>query len=48
MGVSWNAEIVRYPDQRIKTLDPRFTPLILGNAAIERIAGDCRFNEGPV
>ncbi len=39
---------VRYPDQRIKVLDPRFQPLVLGNAAIERIATGCRFDEGPV
>src|SRR5271157_3372121 len=39
---------IRYPDQRLKVLDPRFQPLILGNAAVERIATGCRFNEGPV
>jgi gluconolactonase len=39
---------VRYPDPNIKILDPRFAPLVLGNAAIERIAGGCRFTEGPV
>src|SRR5215472_12083413 len=48
MALSWDPGIVRYPDQRIKTLDPRFQPLVLGNAAVERIAIDCRFNEGPV
>src|SRR5215469_1841680 len=48
MAASWDPEIVRYPDQRIKTLDPRFTSLVLGNAAVERIATGCRFNEGPV
>jgi gluconolactonase len=41
-------EPVRYPDQRIKILDPRFQPLVLGNAAIERIATGCRFDEAPV
>ena len=40
--------IVRYPDPNIKILDPRFAPLVLGNAAIERIADGCRFTEGPV
>jgi gluconolactonase len=40
--------IVRYPDPNIKVLDPRFVPLVLGNAAIETIATGCRFNEGPV
>ena len=38
----------RYPDPSFKVLDPRFQGLILGNAAVERIAGGCRFNEGPV
>src|SRR5690349_16986951 len=42
------AEPIRYPDPSIKVLDPRFQPLILGNAAVERIATGCRFNEGPV
>ena len=42
------AEPVRYPDPNIKVLDPRFQPYVLGNAAIERIAGGCRFTEGPV
>ena len=40
--------IVRYPDPGIKILDPRFSALVLGNAAIERIATGCRFTEGPV
>jgi gluconolactonase len=40
--------ITRYPDPGIKILDPRFSPLVLGNAAIERIAGGCRFTEGPL
>ena len=39
---------IRYPDPDIKVLDPRFQKYVLGNAAIERIAGGCRFNEGPV
>jgi gluconolactonase len=39
---------IRYPDPRIKILDARFTPLVLGNAAIETIAIGCRFTEGPV
>jgi gluconolactonase len=41
-------EPMRYPDSRIKILDPRFSGLVLGNAAVERIAGGCRFTEGPV
>jgi gluconolactonase len=39
---------IRYPDPNIKVLDPRFAKYALGNAAIERIAGGCRFTEGPV
>jgi gluconolactonase len=39
---------IRYPDPRIKILDARFTPLVLGNAAIETSASGCRFTEGPV
>ena len=41
-------EPVRYPDPGIRILDPRFASLVLGNAAIERIAAGCRFTEGPV
>jgi len=40
--------VVRYPDPDIKILDPRFAPLVLGNAAIETLATSCRFTEGPV
>jgi len=39
---------IRYPDPAIKVLDPRFEPLVVAIAAIERIAGGCRFTEGPV
>ena len=42
------AEPIRYPDPDIKALDQRFQKYVLGNAAIERIAGGCRFTEGPV
>src|SRR5215470_7149680 len=48
MALSWDPGIVRYPDARIKSLDPRFQPLVLSNAAVEQIASGCRFNEGPV
>ncbi len=41
-------EPIRYPDPGIKIFDPRFSALVLGNAAIERIAAGCRFTEGPV
>ena len=40
--------VTRYPDPGIRILDPRFSALVLGNAAIERIASACRFTEGPV
>jgi gluconolactonase len=39
---------IRYPDPSIKVLDRRFAPVVLGNAAVERIAAGCRFTEGPV
>jgi gluconolactonase len=39
---------IRYPDPRIKVLDRRFAPLVLGNAAVETIATGCRFTEGAV
>jgi gluconolactonase len=39
---------IRYPDPNIVSLDPRFDRIALGHAAIERIAGGCRFTEGPV
>jgi gluconolactonase len=43
-----SSDPIRYPDRRIKILDPRFAPLVLGNAAIETLASGCRFTEGPV
>jgi len=47
-GSAWAAETpIRYPEPNIKVLDPRFQQYVLGNAAIERIAGGCRFTEGP-
>jgi gluconolactonase len=38
---------IRYPDPDIVVLDPRFQKMVLGNAAIERIATGFRFTEGP-
>ena len=38
---------IRYPDPDIKVLDPRFQHMVLGHAAIERIATGFRFTEGP-
>ncbi len=37
----------RYPDSRIKTLDPRFGALVIGNTPIERIATGNLWAEGP-
>ncbi|MBN8926297.1 MAG: gluconolactonase [Rhodospirillales bacterium 69-11] len=39
---------IRYPDPDILILDPRFRPIALGHAAVERIATGFRFTEGPV
>ena len=39
---------IRYPDPDIVVLDPRFQKLVLGNAAIRRIATGFDFTEGPV
>ena len=44
----WNQEIVRYPDPRIESLDPRFDRYRLGSAALERIFTGGRWTEGPV
>ena len=38
---------IRYPDPDIIVLDPRFQPMVLGHAAIERVASGFRFTEGP-
>jgi gluconolactonase len=38
---------IRYPDPDIIVLDPRFQPMVLGHASIERIATGFRFTEGP-
>lgn len=37
----------RYPDPRIRSLDPRFGALIIGNAPLERIATGNLWAEGP-
>ena len=37
-----------YPDPRIEVLDPRFAPLILPHAAVERLYTGTRWSEGPV
>jgi gluconolactonase len=49
MTEPWNdAGPIRYPDPAIQILDSRFQRLVLGNAAVERIATGFRFTEGPV
>ena len=37
-----------YPDPAIQILDPSFAKYRLFNAAVERLAGGCRWSEGPV
>ena len=38
----------RYPDPNVQVLDPAFNKYRLGLASVEKIAGGCRWNEGPV
>src|SRR3954454_10809256 len=38
----------RYPDSKIKILDPSFARYRLNNAGVERLAHDLRWSEGPV
>src|SRR5262245_39736112 len=38
----------RYPDPTVKVVDPSFNRYRLGLAKVERIASNCRWNEGPV
>src|SRR5436305_11360154 len=38
----------RYPDPTVKAVDPSFNRYKLGLAKVERIASNCRWNEGPV
>ena len=38
----------RYPDPAIQSLDPSFGKYRLALAGVERIAGGCRWDEGPV
>jgi gluconolactonase len=40
--------LVRYPDARIETVDPRFARYRVANGAIERLYTGCRWAEGPV
>ena len=44
----WDSQApIRYPDPDIRVIDPRFQHMMLGHAAIERIATGFRFTEGP-
>ena len=38
----------RYPDPAIQTLDPAFNKYRIAQTTVEKIAGGCRWNEGPV
>src|SRR5205814_3262934 len=44
---AWEAS-ERYPDPSVQVLDPAFNKYRLGLASVEKIAGGCRWNEGPV
>ncbi|HEX2856470.1 MAG TPA: SMP-30/gluconolactonase/LRE family protein [Propionibacteriaceae bacterium] len=44
----WHDAPGAYPDPAVVQTDPRFADLILPFARIERIAGGCRWTEGPV
>jgi gluconolactonase len=37
-----------YPDPAVEVLDPHFLKYQITNAAVERLATDMRFGEGPV
>lgn len=37
-----------YPDPAVEALDPSFRPYMVFSAAVERLAGGCRWSEGPV
>jgi gluconolactonase len=44
----WEKGVVSYPDPAIEVIDPRFGPMVLGSAAVERIFTEGRWTEGPV
>ena len=48
LALRWEGGIVRYPDQAIEVLDPRFAKYRVGNAAVERLYTGARWVEGPV
>jgi gluconolactonase len=39
---------LRYPDPAVRALDPSFAKYRIALAGVERLAGGCRFGEGPV
>jgi gluconolactonase len=43
----WPEQPVRYPDPRIKVLDPRFGRYAIGNTPVERLYTGCLWAEGP-
>jgi gluconolactonase len=44
----WDGSIVRYPDQAVVSVDPRFDKYKVGNAVVERLYTGTRWAEGPV
>jgi len=46
-GPQWQLS-QRYPDPSVKVIDPSFNRYRLALAKVERIASNCRWNEGPV
>ena len=44
----WSGAPCRYPDPCVEALDPRFSALTLGGAAVERLHTGSRWTEGPV
>jgi len=46
-GDEWR-ESPRYPDPRVRALDPAFKKMVIANAKVERIATGMRWVEGPV
>lgn len=43
----WSGEPCRYPDPCVEALDPRFSAVTLGGAAVERLHTGSRWTEGP-
>src|SRR5262245_54005897 len=54
-AIAWNSQLKgewepsqRYPDPRIRAIDPGFTKYRLNAAKVERIATGLRWSEGPI